>query len=172
MTTLHLVPNPIRFAVPQDARQLLDLTRLVHAESGIFPLSEAKVMHEIEASIRQQNGVIGVIGAVGAPVGAAWLIAIEEWYTEAPAIVERYVFVHPDHRNSTHARDLLEWAKAMSDRLGPLLIGVINNNTRAPAKLRFYRSRFGEPTGFFFAYNLRGLEVPGDRGAASSIGGA
>lgn len=161
------LPDVVRFALPQDARQLLELTRLVHAENGLFPLSEAKVKHEIEGAIRQETGVIGVIGVPGAPLGAAWLTGGTEWYTETPALLERYIFVHPDHRDGTrYAHDLLSWAQALSDRCAPLLIGVISTR-RAAAKLRFYRRRFGEPAGFYFAYGFenRGL-------AASDMAGA
>jgi hypothetical protein len=155
------MPDMVRFAVPQDARQLLDLVRLVHAESGLFPLSEAKVRHEIDGSIRQETGVIGVIGAPGSPVGAAWLVGGADWYTETPALVERFIFVHPDHREGTrHAYDLLAWAQGLSDRCGPLLIGVMSSRQRGAAKLRFYRRRFGEPTGFYFAYGLKGNGRP------------
>ena len=158
MTSLSIVPQVVRFAVPQDARQILDLVRLVHAESGIFPLSEAKVLHEIDAAIRQESGVIGVIGAPGSPVGAAWLVGGTEWYTETPAFIERFVFVHPDHRDGTrYAGDLVDWTTSLSDRFGPLLIGVLNKH-RAAAKLRWYQRKFGTPAGFYFTYNLQPLQ--------------
>lgn len=157
MTVLRSLSPTVRFAVDQDARQLLEMCRLMHAENGLFPLSEAKVAYEIEDSIRQQNGVIGVIGAVGAPVAVAWMIAGADWYTESVSISDRMVFVHPDHREgTTHFRDLLAWARAMSDSLGPLLIGVLSDR-RIAAKLRIYQRHFGAPRAFLFTY---GLTVP------------
>jgi hypothetical protein len=167
MTILSALPDAVRFAVKQDLRQLLDLCRLMHAENGLFPLSEAKVAYELEASIRQESGVIGVIGVPGTPVAVAWLIAGCDWYTETPSISDRMVFVHPDHREgTTHANDLLAWTQALSDSLGPLLIGVLAPN-RTAAKLRFYRRRFGEPAAFLFTYNLRRRDSdgPADRAA-------
>jgi hypothetical protein len=166
MTILKLAPTTVRFAVDADLRQLLDLCRLMHAENGLFPLSEAKVAHELEASIRQESGVIGVIGTPGTPVGAAWLIAGCDWYTETPSISDRLVFVHPDHREgTTHARDLLVWAQTLSDSLGPLLIGVLSGH-RTAAKLRFYQRRFGAPRAYLFTYGLSDRE-----GRRAAVGG-
>jgi hypothetical protein len=154
MTILSEPSGVVRFAVDRDARQLLDLCRLMHAENGLFPLSEAKVEHELRSSIQQDGGVIGVIGAPGSPVGAAWLIAGCDWYTETPSINDRMVYVHPDHREgTTHARDLLIWARSLSDQLGPLLIGVLSCH-RAAAKVRFYQRLFGPPRAFLFTYGL------------------
>jgi hypothetical protein len=155
MTTIPVLPPTVRFAVPQDGRQLLDLCRLMHAENGLFPLSEAKVISELESSMRQEGGIIGVIGTPGSPVGIAWLIIGADWYTETVSISDRMVFVHPDHREGTmHARDLLLWTQALSDcGLGPLLIGVLSGY-RTAAKLRLYQRRFGPPAAYLFTYGL------------------
>ena len=169
MTTLSVVPQVVRFAVPQDMRQLLDLCRLMHAENGLFPLSEAKVLHELESSTRQESGIIGVIGTPGSPVGIAWLIAGCAWYTETPSISDRMVFVHPDHREGTHHfRDLMEWAQAMSDSTGPLLIGVLSGY-RTAAKLRLYQRHFGAPKAYLFTYGLRDWRPDGE--AQCGLGG-
>jgi hypothetical protein len=72
------------------------------------------------------------------------------------------LFVHPDHRHGTyHHRDLMVWAKALSDRLGPLLIGVTSSNRVAP-KLRLYQRSFGAPVAHLFAYGLH------DRGQSAA----
>ena len=91
------------------------------------------------------------------------MIAGADWYTETPSISDRMLFVHPNHREgTTHARDLLAWTQALSDRLGPLLIGVTTTH-RAAAKIRFYQRLFGAPRAYLFTYGLRDL----DRSAAA-----
>lgn len=145
---------PVRYAVPEDEDALFDLCSLVHREIALFPMSPRKTREELRVAILKQRGLIGVVETPDRkPAGMAWLAQYQEWYSDRICISERFIFVHPDHRDGTpHAVHLLDWVKCISETLRhPLVIGFLSGE-RTAAKLRFYRKRFGEPVGYFFAH--------------------
>lgn len=148
-------PNRVRVAGPADEEELLDLAQNLHLENAVYPISKPKVLSELRASLgstdgRQQEGIIGVVGD-GRIEGAAWLVYCQEWYTDAFCLAERFIHVLPEYRRSTHAKDLIAWAKRISERTAPLHIGILSND-RTEAKVRLYCKHLGKPAGAYWLY--------------------
>lgn len=156
-------PPPVRLAVPEDEDALFDLCWMVHQENALFPPSPRRAREELRQAILRQKAQIGVVGPVRQPVGMAWLVQHQEWYTDQVCIHERFVFVHPDHRDGTnHATDLLDWTRHIASTLQfPLVIGFLSN-IRTAAKLRLYRQQFGDPVGYYFIHGQRGGKPVGE----------
>lgn len=154
-------PSIVRRATPEDRDSIWTLFHLLHAENGIFPLSEPKVDWLLDRVLHPENipegdnGLRGYMGVIGPPNKCEGFILVSIgnfWYSTEPHLEEFANFVHPAHRNSNHAKTLLGWSKQLSDRIGiPLLIGIVSN-TRTEAKVRLYRRQLPS-AGNFFLYN-------------------
>ena len=142
----------VRVATPADANAIFDLMTLAHEENAEHDLSEAKVKFRIDLAVNRRGCLMGVIGDCGGPLkGYVYLILDEIWYSNAAQILELSNFVHPDHRRSTYAKQLIDFAKKCSDGLGiDLTIGVFSNS-RTEAKIRLYQRQV-KPVGAFFCH--------------------
>lgn len=146
----------VRIAGPADEEELFALAERLHEENAVYPISPSKVRTELKASLgssdgRQQEGIIGVVGD-GRIEGAAWLVYFQEWYTDAFCLAERFIHVLPEFRRSTNAKDLIAWAKRISEHTAtPLHIGILSND-RTEAKVRLYRKHLGQPVGAFWLH--------------------
>ena len=153
-------PPPVRLAVPEDEEALFGLCRMVHGENAIFSISPRKAREELRVAIQRQPAVsrsslIGVVDdpATATPVGMAWLIQAQEWYSDEVYIAERFVFVHPAFREGTeHASHLLSWTRWVTDACRLRLLVGFASSVRTQAKLRLYRQRFGDPIGYTFLH--------------------
>ncbi len=96
----------IRPAQPKDFTAIMDLCRLMHAETGIYAVDEKKVATVVINTINMDGGIIGLIGDP-APVAIIILAVGSAWYSSEQYLGEMMFFVHPDHRRSTYARTLL-----------------------------------------------------------------
>lgn len=145
----------VRVGVPQDLDACMDLFIKANDENGLAKMDVHKLLEIVWPSLHCHHGVVGVIGPVGAPLEGVVLLRIEElWYTAAPVIAEKLVFVHPDFRSAKGGRaaKLCEFAKQVSDEMEmPLIIGVLSN-ARTESKIKMYRRLIGEPAGAFFLY--------------------
>lgn len=145
-------PADVRLAVPDDRPALVELTTLLHAENGLFSLSLPKRDALLDRYYNQQGSIIGVIGEIGEPVASIYLSLTQPEYTDDWGIIETWAHVHPDHRRSTHAKHLTEYAKYISTEMRlPLLIGILSNH-RTEAKVRLYERVF-EKSGCYFVFN-------------------
>jgi hypothetical protein len=151
-------PPHVRLAVAEDIDDILTLGRLIHAESGVMPISEERIEEYALRGINQDKAVMGVIGPVGNIEAAVYLVIGRFWYSDDFHLEELFAFVRPDCRKSDNAKALLEFEKNCSIKLGiPLLMGVIST-TRTAAKIRLYERRLGKQSGAYFL--LRGNEAP------------
>ncbi len=125
-------------------------------ENGIDKLSQEKLLSIVWPSLHQDAGVVGIVGPVGEKPEGVVLLRIESlWYSDAPVIAEKLVFVHPDYRSARggRARKLCEFSKKVSDELGmPLIIGIVSND-RTKGKVRMYERLLGPAAGAYFLYN-------------------
>ncbi len=142
----------VRLAVPSDEEAIFKLLCLAHKENGVFPMDERKVREFIRTATEKTGGVIGVIDGEHC-LEACLLMTLEQWwYTTEWALAERTNFVHPNYRKTSHAKNLIRFAKWVSDKMNlPLEMGVISND-RTESKVRLYRRQMPY-VGAFFLYN-------------------
>jgi hypothetical protein len=147
-------PADVRLAVPADRPALVELTTLLHAENGLFSLSLPKRDALLDRYYDQKGSIIGVIGEVGEPIASIYLALTQPEYTDDWAIVEVWNFVSAEHRHSTHAKHLIEYAKFVSTEMRlPLMIGILSNH-RTEAKVRLYE-RTLDKVGAYFVWNYQ-----------------
>lgn len=152
-------PLPIRTATPDDIDDVMALLRLMHHENGRGPLDEAKVRAAVLRGAHKQRAFIGIIGEPGVPQATIGLFVESFWYTQAEHLNDLWNFVHPGFRRSSHARDLIEWAKAWSDNLGiPLGMGIMSID-RVWEKVELYERRLGPPVGAAFWHEPQPVAV-------------
>jgi len=148
----------IRIGVPQDVDGVMKLALMVCEENGIFQPNVEKILYDVWMSLNQEHGLIGVIGEPGEELEGFVLLRVSTmWYSDAPIIEEKTVFVHPKHRGASggRARKLCEFSKQVADELGlPLIIGVLST-TRTDGKVKLYERVFGSPAGAFFLYGVK-----------------
>lgn len=157
MTKFESSQAPVRIAVPSDEEAIMTLCRMLHEENGQFSMSESKVRDGLQQAFNRLGGLIGVIDG---PVGLEGVILLnigQIWYSDDWMLEEMFNFVHPDHRRSTHAKRLIQFAKDTADHLKiPLMIGVLSNE-RTEAKVRLYE-RMLPKSGAYFVYSGTGSE--------------
>lgn len=143
----------VRFATRDDADEIMSLCRAMYAENGQMPMSDRKVKEILEEAFAQKGGVIGVIGEPGKIEACICLRIGQLWYSESWMLSEYFSFVHADHRRSSNALDLVEFAKDCAQRLKLKLFIAIVSTHRTEAKIRLFERRLGQPGGAFFIYD-------------------
>ena len=151
--------SKVRLAQRSDEAEVINLIRVMHAESGLFPLDDECVRRTLARVWNRQGGTLAVIGAPGEIRAMMLMQLATAWYTAQSHLEETFCWVHPEHRKSDYSKLLMEYAKHTSDLLSEraghkmtLLIGVLTSLQMAP-KVRLYRRMFGIPVGAFFAHN-------------------
>ena len=145
----------VRVATPGDFHAIMHLAAMVAEENGILSPDMELIATDIWPAINHDHGLVGVIGNPGDELEGFVLLRIGNmWYSTAPIIEEKTVFVAPKYRSAKggRARKLCEFSKQVADELGmPLLIGIVSNK-RTKGKVEMYKRVFGEPAGAFFLY--------------------
>lgn len=148
--------SSVRLAVPADEDKIVAMISMLHDENGLFPLSEKKVRDYMKRAFNGEGAMIGVIGEVGDPVASIYLGIEQPYYSDTWYLNEAWNFVHPDHRRSDYAKQLLNWAKAGAETLKiPLMVGIVSNH-RTEAKVRLYEKQL-EKAGAFFVWNRQSV---------------
>lgn len=138
--------------MPEDRDSIISLCHTLHDENGLFSLSARKVTRLVDRCFAKKQAIIGVVGPVGAVEGSIYLSIEEPYYSDDFHLCEFWNVVHPDHRRSNHAKNLIEFAKRCSDETAlTLMIGIISNH-RTAAKVRLYEKRL-QKAGAFFVHN-------------------
>lgn len=139
----------VRMARPEDEESVYALLMQLHAENGLSPVSEQKTRAMIRRATQKDGGIIGLIEGKDGIEASVGLLLTQWWYSEAWHLEEMWTFVHPDHRRTTHAKRLIEFAKWASDRMGvPLLMGILTRDRLAP-KLRLYQRQIPQVGALF-----------------------
>ena len=142
----------VRIAGMDDRVGMLSLLDLMHAENGVASLCRPKMEAALDRGLRRDKAVIGVIGAPDKIEASIGLFCHEWWYSSDTHLEDCWNFVHPLHRRSNFARELLGFAKKAADDLGvQLLIGVLSTE-RTQAKVKLYERIFGPSAGAGFVY--------------------
>ncbi|MGH7749167.1 MAG: hypothetical protein ACREQ5_31045 [Candidatus Dormibacteria bacterium] len=146
----------VRMVRPEDEEAVFSLLTMLHAENGIFPMSEDRIRDTVRQATARKGGIIGVIDGEDGPEATTGLFMEQLWYSDAWWLVERWNFVHPDRRRTTHAKRMIEFAKWCADNLTlDLLMGIVTN-TRTEAKVRLYRRQLPYVGGFFLHKHVNG----------------
>lgn len=150
-------PDIVRVAVPADEEEIMRLMHAAFEEQPIFKLNEQKMRDKIKMCVERKGGVIGVIEGLNGLEG--YLIAVmgQYWYSDDWHLEELSNFVHPDHRRSTHAKNLIDFAKWFAEQLHmPLILGILSTQ-RLEAKTRLYK-RQATLCGAVFVHNSGHIE--------------
>lgn len=162
---MNASPSIVRSATPADEGELWKLFRLMHSETGIYPLSEPKVQDYLRRVLHPETippddtgprGIIGVIGPSSRLEAAIMLVLGSVWYSSALTLMDALNFVHPEFRASNHATSLIAYGKRMTDevrKIDPdfqMMIGIVSTK-RTAAKIRLFRRQMVE-AGAVFVY--------------------
>lgn len=150
----------VRIAVPEDEPELLRLMRLACEEDAQHVISEEKVRAVVRLHFEKRGGMIGVVGDKGGELkGYLLMVVTPVWYSDEHQIQELSLFVAPEHRKSSYAKQFMAFGKCVAEGLHlDLTIGVFSNS-RTEAKVRLYGRQF-QQAGAFFMYK------PSHEGAA------
>lgn len=152
----------IRLATPDDMDQVMELAFMAAEENGFISPNPERLVNEVWAALNQESGLCAAIGKPGGTIEGGVLLRIGNmWYSDAPVLEERVIFIHPEYRNAAGGRatKLCDFSKKVADTLGiPLLIGVLSNH-RTAAKIRLYERQFGKQSGAFFLYGAKTGEL-------------
>jgi GNAT superfamily N-acetyltransferase len=165
----------VRCATADDETDLFILLLLLHRENGIFGLNEEKVIKGIRYATGREGGIIFCIDEDQAQphssdnhvVASLGMCVTTDWYSDDPYLLERWNYVHPEHRRSDYARKLLEQAKwshhwfKQPERDAPLNMPFqcgINSFDRTEAKVRLY-ARHMPCIGACFLYGAPPLQA-------------
>jgi GNAT superfamily N-acetyltransferase len=145
----------------QDEDEVFNHLLELHRENGMFQVSEAKVRALIRMAARQEGGVlVGLIRGPEMIEASIGLVLDQVWYSDDWHLGERWIFVHPEHRNKNHAARLADFAKWCDAQFQlPLLLGIMSTS-RTEAKERLYQRKFTR-VGGFYAHRSDGPVVTG-----------
>lgn len=104
--------STVELAERADAPQIFSLVKLCLAEDGSDPVDDEKLGEAIERGIKRDWSLIGVIrGPSFGVVASIGLLLTPQWYSYARRVTNLWEAVHPDHRRSDYAKQLLLYAK-------------------------------------------------------------
>lgn len=149
-------PTRVRIATHEDVDELLGVLTEMHAEQFVLPMDSAKVrdvlINATLPTIEKRRGIIGVIGQPGQLEGSIGLMLERTWYSSDLCLWDAWQYVKPAFRSTTGSKDMIAWAKSISNHFAvPLMIGVLSNQ-RTEAKVRLMRKSLGNPVGAFFMH--------------------
>lgn len=150
-------PPNVRIAIPGDEDAIFKIFTMAHAENGMGDMDERRVKDTLAFATRRQGGVIGVIDGPDGLEGCIFMLLSQWWYSNGWHWEELINFVHPDHRRSTHAKNLIEFAKWWAEQMKmPLFIGILTTQ-RLEAKVRLYQRQLTHG-GAVFYHNYNGVQ--------------
>lgn len=145
----------VRLAEPEDIPEIMRLMEAHVAEADEGPISKEKAVALLASHFNKNGGIIGVVGDQGEKLHGQIILALQQnWWNDEYKLGEYCLFVDPDSRKSTYAKQLMIFAKKASEVLEvELKIGVWSN-TRTEAKISLYKRQF-KLMGAFFSHNGR-----------------
>jgi len=159
----------VRLAKYGDEEKMYDTIVQGHADNGLWPLAPMKIVKLIQSAVlankAAQEPVIGIIEGENGEIEAMTCMQLETfWYTDEWHIAELFNWVHPDHRSSRHAQELMEFQRRFSDNMTKLtgkkiaLITGVMSIKRLEAKMNLFARKYPQ-IGALYAYNL---DIPED----------
>lgn len=159
----------VRMAKYGDEVKMFDAIVAGHADNGLWVLSPLKILKLIQNAVRSdktaQEPVVGIIENEDGDIGAMTCFQLETfWYTDEWHISELFNWVHPDHRASKHAQELMSFQRDFADKMSELtghkiaLITGVMSVKRLEAKMNLFARKYPQ-IGALYAYNL---DIPDD----------
>lgn len=147
-----VAPSNVKLAHPNDEEALMAMLRMRHLEDGIGSFDEDEVRSTIRRGTMRDFSYIGIIRDGNTAVASIGLFVSGFWYSKDSHLCDFWNFVMPDYRRTTHAKNLLLFAKWMSEQLGtPLVMAKIDNPTTAQL-IKLYERQLPR-SGGLFVYN-------------------
>lgn len=146
-------PSTVRLATVEDEAEIYNLLCLLHEENALWKISPAKVVATIKKATERRGGIIGVVDGPNGIEGTVGMVIEEAWYSDKWQIIELWNFVHPECRQSHHAKNLIQFSKWMAEQMDLALIMGIFSSIDVEQKIRLY-SRQIMLAGAIFAHNL------------------
>lgn len=112
-------PANVRIATPTDeaAIQALLMVDIEENAKRIAAPDTKRVMWHIQLATRMQGGICGVIdGPDGTPVAVTLMMPQQWWWSSEWFLQEVGSFVHPAHRKSRYAHDLIAFQRHVGDK--------------------------------------------------------
>lgn len=144
-------PVNVRIANEKDEEAIFALLMLDLKENAVAvaPIDEDRVREHIEIGTKRKGGIVGVIdGPDKKPVAVVLLVPLQWWWSRAWYIHDIVNYVHPDHRQSRHIHDLIQFERWASDEWSRnfgyrifLLCGVLGYK-RIREKIVMYKRKF------------------------------
>lgn len=143
-------PSSVRIATEADEPACLDLLMADIKENalGVAPVDPARLLHHIRLGTLKKGGITAVIDGPNAKPVAIIILIPNQWaWSNSYYIQEVFNFVHPDHRHSHHADDLIDFAKWVSCSWTAsfgyqvFVASMVMATRRAKDKIRLFRRR-------------------------------
>lgn len=140
----------MRVAEPSDIDPIFELLKLMHAEVGILTVDEPKALGTIRAIVESRQCLVSTeAGHIVASLGLTY--AEPAWYSSDQGLVDKWFYIHPEHRGGTHAQDLILTAKKMARIAAvPLWVGV--SATKKTVRKMLFLEKYMQPFGGMFYY--------------------
>src|ERR1700733_2660670 len=154
-------PESVRAVKPGDENKLFDLLMMAYRENAPYTINAHKVKMTIAEAARDSSVIVGVIDSPDGKSlsGSVGGFFSQWWYTDDWHIEECWNFVHPDHRRSKYAINLIDYMKWISENMPmPLHMGILTS-TRMEAKTRLYKRQM-PMVGAAFGYNMEMCKGP------------
>jgi hypothetical protein len=165
-------PFGVVFAKQEDEEALYLHLMNLHSENGLFPVNPDKVRAAIHSWVTpdangQRQDLVGIIRGPDRRIEASiGLTLASVWYSDCAQLLERWTFVEAPYRASSHAKNLVTFAKWYTDSLNaalssmedgqqiiPLSIGILTEKNLLP-KIRLYQRAGLQQIGATFMYPL------------------
>ncbi len=151
-------PTDVRIAGPADELAVFELIKMDLAEIAgtVAPVDPYEVQEIIMRGTRRRGGIVAVIdGPNGKPVAVQILITDKWWWSKQRHLSKIVDYVHPDHRQSTHAAHLIQFEKWAADAFTSefgyqiYLLSAVLGTKKVREKLRLYGKHMTQAGGFF-----------------------
>jgi hypothetical protein len=123
----------------------------MHTENGVLALDESTALTTVRTIVESGQALVSTddTGKIVASLGLVY--GQPCWYSTDKGLVDRWFYVHPDHRGEAHMQNLILTAKKMA-RIAdvPLFISVAA--TKKPVKKMLFLEKYMRPFGGAFLY--------------------
>ena len=116
----------VKLAMPEDFPELMRLMLSANDEIGSYAPSMNKMSNLAAMHFNGSGAIIGLIHKPnGKCLGIIALMVSQPWYSDEFWLEEMLLFVEPESRKSTYAKQLMIFAKKAAEKLGlELRIGI------------------------------------------------